>query len=169
MQAYFGRAKAAWLCSYCCNRHLCYDGGRLGRVKIVALGVGAGAKEGKKGGGGEKKYPAPFDSPHFLPSFRVSTCAFTSKPFARPKKTPALQAKPNRAFSLTWPTSMLIYWNKTKFLHKKRYQLPQDWFGTPTWPPFHCFGTLIWPPWRHVKTLYILGPVYKTWRTVFFY
>ena len=88
MQAYFGRAKAAWLCSYCCNRHLCYDGGRLGRVKIVALGVGARAKEGKKGGGGEKKYPAPFDSPHFLPSFRVSTCAFAS-----PKKTHALQTE----------------------------------------------------------------------------
>ena len=34
MQAYFGRAKAACLCSYCCNRHLCYDGGRLGRVKL---------------------------------------------------------------------------------------------------------------------------------------
>ena len=34
-------------------------------------------------------------------------------------------------------------------------QLPEDWFGTPTWPPFHCFGTPIWPPWRHVKTLYI--------------
>ena len=33
-------------------------------------------------------------------------------------------------------------------------QLPQDWFGTTTWPPFHCFGTPIWPPWRHVKTLY---------------
>ena len=25
-----------------------------------------------------------------------------------------------RAFSLTWPASMLIYWNKRKFLHKKR-------------------------------------------------
>ena len=25
-------------------------------------------------------------------------------------------------------------------LHKKRVQLLQDWFGTPTWPPFHCFG-----------------------------
>ena len=47
-----------------------------------------------------------------------------------------------------------IYWNKRKQLHKKRDQLPQDWFGTPTWPPFHCFGTPIWPPWRHVKTLY---------------
>ena len=61
-----------------------------------------------------------------------------------------------RAFSLTWPASIQIYWNKRKCLHKKRVQLPQDWFGTPTWPPFHCFGTPIWPPWRHVKTLYII-------------
>ena len=57
-----------------------------------------------------------------------------------------------RVFSLTWPTSMQIYWNKRKRLHKKRVQLPEDWFGTPTWPPFHCFGTQIWPLWRHVKT-----------------
>ena len=57
-------------------------------------------------------------------------------------------------FSLTWPASMQIYWNKRKRFHKKGIQLPQDWFGTPTWPPFHCFGTPIWPPWRHVKTLY---------------
>ena len=49
---------------------------------------------------------------------------------------------------------MYIYWNKRKRLHKKGTQLPEDWFGTPTWPPFHCFGTPIWPPWRHVKTLY---------------
>ena len=59
-----------------------------------------------------------------------------------------------RAFSLTWPASMQIYGNKRKCLHKKRVQLPQDWFGKPTWPPFYCFGTPIWPPWRHVKTLY---------------
>ena len=59
----------------------------------------------------------------------------------------------NRAFSLTWPASMLNYWNKRKFLHKKRVQLPQDCLGTPTWPPFYCFGTPIWPPWRRVKTL----------------
>ena len=57
-----------------------------------------------------------------------------------------------RVFSLMWPASMQIYWNKRKRLHKKRVQLPQDWFGTQTWPPFHCFGTQIWPPWRHVKT-----------------
>ena len=24
---------------------------------------------------------------------------------------------------------------------KKGVQLPQDWFGTQTWPPFHCLGT----------------------------
>ena len=43
-----------FICSYCCNRHLCYDRRRLGRVKIVTLRVGAKAKEGKRGGGGEK-------------------------------------------------------------------------------------------------------------------
>ena len=32
-----------------------------------------------------------------------------------------------------------IYLNKKKLLHKKMVQLPQDWFGIPTWPPFHCF------------------------------
>ena len=59
-----------------------------------------------------------------------------------------------RVFSLTWPAYMQIYCNKRKRLHKKRVQLPGDWFGTPTWQPFHCFGTPIWPPWRHVKTFY---------------
>ena len=34
----------------------------------------------------------------------------------------------NSVFSLTWPASMLIYWNKRKCLHKKRVQLPWDWF-----------------------------------------
>ena len=27
-----------------------------------------------------------------------------------------------------------------KKVRKKRVQLSQDWFGTPTSPPFHCFG-----------------------------
>ena len=45
-----------------------------------------------------------------------------------------------RAFSLTWPASVQICWNERKRLHKKRVQLPEDWFGTPTWPPFHCLG-----------------------------
>ena len=46
-----------------------------------------------------------------------------------------------RTFSLTWPASMEIYWSKRKYLRKKRVQLPQDWLGTPTWPPFDCFCT----------------------------
>ena len=29
-------------------------------------------------------------------------------------------------FSLTWPASMQIYWNKRTRLHKKRVQLSQD-------------------------------------------
>ena len=33
-----------------------------------------------------------------------------------------------RVFSLTWPASMQIYGNKRKRLHKKRVQLPQDFF-----------------------------------------
>ena len=51
----------------------------------------------------------------------------------------------NRAFSLTWPASMLIYWNKRKHLHEKRAELSEDFLGTPTWSPFHGFGTPIWP------------------------
>ena len=61
---------------------------------------------------------------------------------------------------LTWPVSMQIYWDKRKNLHKKRFRLPQDFPGTPSWPPFHCFGTPIWQPWRHVKTLYCFFNVY---------
>ena len=40
-----------------------------------------------------------------------------------------------------------MFWNKRKRLHKKWVRLSQDWFGTPTWPPFHCFGTLVRPSW----------------------
>ena len=69
VQAHFGRAKAACLCSYCCNHHLCYDGGRLGRVKIVTLRVGARAKEAKRGGGGEKNTPLLLTRPIFSPLF----------------------------------------------------------------------------------------------------
>ena len=43
------------------------------------------------------------------------------------------------AFTLTWSVSMQIS------LHKKRVQLPHEWFGAPTRPLFHCFGTPIWP------------------------
>ena len=52
----------------------------------------------------------------------------------------------NRVFSLTWPAFMQIYWNKRKRFRKKRVELPEHWFGTQTWPLFHCFGAPIWPP-----------------------
>ena len=64
----------------------------------------------------------------------------------------SLSLQRNSVFSLTWPASTQIYRNKRKRLHKKRVQLPQDWFGTQTWPPIHCFGAQIWSPWCHVKT-----------------
>ena len=51
-----------------------------------------------------------------------------------------------RAHLLTSPAAMQIYWNKRKCLHKKRVELPQDWFGKPRWPLFHCFATPIWLP-----------------------
>ena len=72
MQANFGQAKAACLCSYCCNRHLCFDGGRLGRVKIITLRVGAKAKEGKRGGekkNTEEEWPC---FPRLLPKLTLS-------------------------------------------------------------------------------------------------
>ena len=67
----------------------------------------------------------------------------------------------HRVFSLTWPVSMQIYWNKRKRLHEKRVRLTKDWFGTPTWLPFHCLGTPIWLLWAHLKTLH--NAVF-TWR-----
>ena len=60
-------------------------------------------------------------------------------------KVPINGKKRHRVFSLTWPASLQIYWNKGKRLHRERVQLPQDWFGTPTWLPFHCLGTQLWP------------------------
>ena len=63
---------------------------------MVTLRVGARAKEGKgKGGGGFLfSLPALFDSPHFLLSSGSLKMAFSrAKTFARPTKTPALQAK----------------------------------------------------------------------------
>ena len=36
-----------------------------------------------------------------------------------------------RAFSLRWPASILIYWNKREHLHKKRAHLPNDFLATP--------------------------------------
>ena len=87
---------------------------------------------------------------HFLP---LNIDALSSYTFVEPtsnfllvKTASSTSMGLYRVFSLTWPASMQIYWNKRKRLHKKKVQLPEDWFGTTTWPPFHCFGTPIWPP-----------------------
>ena len=41
--------------------------------------------------------------------------------------------KINRAFSLTWPASMLIYWNNRTLRNiRTAVQLPEDFLGTPT-------------------------------------
>ena len=53
----------------------------------------------------------------------------------RPSRSRSLRMS-NGAFSLTWPGSKQTYWNKIKDLLKKRVQVPQDLFGTPTWPRF---------------------------------
>jgi len=52
----------------------------------------------------------------------------------------------NRSFSVTLSAALQFACNKRKHLHEKRVKLPEDFLGTPTWPPFHCFGTPIWPP-----------------------
>ena len=40
--------------------------------------------------------------------------------------------------------TMQIYWDKRKHLRKKRFRLPEDFPGTPSWPPFivleHQYG-----------------------------
>ena len=46
------------------------------------------------------------------------------------------------------------FYETKQVLHRKRFEPPQDWFGTTTWLPFHCFGTPIWLPWRHGHTLH---------------
>ena len=44
-----------------------------------------------------------------------------------------------KAFALTWPASIQIYWNKRKRLHKKRVHLPLDLCETPTWSAISLF------------------------------
>lgn len=67
---------------------------------------------------------------------------------------PRTEGNWHKAFSLTWPAARQIKENKRKLLHCKKVKHPRNWFGTPTWPPFHCFETPTWRTWRHLKTLY---------------
>ena len=50
-----------------------------------------------------------------------------------------------KAFSLTWPAALQIYWKNSKFLRKKKVQLIRDFIGSPTWPPFPCFERWQYP------------------------
>ena len=59
----------------------------------------------------------------------------------------------NRAFSLTWPASMLIYWNKKGFYIRKEFNSHRVVLVHQHGRRFIVFGTPLWPPWRHVKTL----------------
>ena len=84
---YFGWAKA-FSCLFCCSPYFwLYDKGRLVRVGIAALSVGARLKERRWGGGGEEEgrkiWLAPFP-PRFL-SFKMVLSQ--AKTFVRPKKT----------------------------------------------------------------------------------
>ena len=94
--------------SYCCNRHLwCYDGGRLGRVKTVTLNL----------------TPLLLTRPIFSSILEFHHGAFVSKTFARPKKTPALQAKPSAEIKLIsnlrriWNSSAINSSNQNAFSH----------------------------------------------------
>lgn len=39
------------------------------------------------------------------------------------------------ALSLTWSADLQIPWEQKKVLTLGK-TFPQDWFGTPTWPPY---------------------------------
>ena len=87
-----------------------------------------------------------FDAPLFsgvwcIQPRGVSRARLVPRPFAIVHGPGTLQDIPYHTFILSnlgsfhsrvRPVSMLIYWNKSKRLRKKRVQLPRDWFGTST-------------------------------------
>ena len=75
---------------------------------------------------------------------------YRSRTSGLPKTPPAMGY---RAFSLTWPSSMQIYWNKKTVWIRKKFNSHRICLG-------HQHGRApIWPPWRHVKTLYMSPPI----------
>ena len=46
-------------------------------------------------------------------------------------------------FTYVASSSANLMEQKKFFTYEKAVQLPQDWFGTPTWPMFHFFRTPI--------------------------
>ena len=70
-------------------------------------------------------------------------------------KTSSYKAKPRfcttgRSFSLLWPATMQIAWNKRTFLHDKS-PIPKRFFW---YTNIAAILFCIWPPWSHVKTIY---------------
>ena len=84
--------------------------------------------------------------PFFLSSATPMYLCYNGAVLIFTARSPKSVTSFNRSFSLTWPASMLINWNKREHLHEKTVKLPGDFLGTPTWPPFYCFETPIWPP-----------------------
>ena len=101
-------------------------GKALVRLKVIAdsLGIGEGNLEEDLPDEGTERQQAKPRRPRTKIIYngkRIISCA-----------TISLLYWDYRAFSHTWSASMQIYLNKRKRLHKKRVQLLQDWFGTPT-------------------------------------
>ena len=96
MQAYFWTAKAACLCLYCCNCHLCYDGWRLGRVKTLTLRVGARVKEGKRGG------PLLLTRPIFSPLFEFQHAHWGSVHIHAPEENACTAGHKGDFLNLLW-------------------------------------------------------------------
>ena len=75
-----------------------------------------------------------------------------SQTFLLAKRPQRRGARRNGCFRSYVASIYANLFHKRKRLHKKRVQLPQDWFGTLTWPPVS---------WRHVKTLNYFFMPYK--------
>ena len=91
-------------------------------IRIRGGEVGEGLKKGfplKRGGGGASAYIGNLEKKNFFTSW---------KSFFIIKSAWLIfhAIRVNRVFSLTWPASTQIYWNKRKRLHKKRVSLFWD-------------------------------------------
>ena len=74
--------------------------------------------------------------------YRISVAEWQT--FQLAKRPQRRGARRNGCFRSYVASIYANLFHKRKRLHKKRVQLPQEWFGTLTWPPVS---------WRHVKTL----------------
>ena len=79
-----------------------------------------------------KKEKAELMSPAMLPPDRIG---FSRQLHFFPKTKMSLKS----VFAHVASIYANLLEQKRKRLHKKGLQLPQDWFRTPTWPPFKLF------------------------------